>query len=113
MKQKELAPRDLMDEYTDALLHDDRGAKYVFKNSKYSKQLVELGKAVIKEIGRYLKTKSSEFSQCTEREKHIVEHGWILLLCGIVENQGIDTGSEIFGDNFTKWANWALDYTPD
>lgn len=110
---KTLKNLDLMEEYTDALLHDDKKASYIYANSKYAKELLEKGKKVIPEIGRYLKTKMADIKKCTTEEKDTIEEGWILLLCNIVKKEKIDTGPVVFGYNFEKWVEWAISYSPD
>lgn len=106
-----LTTPDLMRELTDALLHDDTDAKHIYENSKYSKALLEKGKSVINEIGRYLSGIRSHLSQLNPKEKNKVEHGWILLLCAIKDKEGIETRT-IFAGNIDLWITWALEYKP-
>lgn len=104
---------NLMKELTDSLLHDDRGAKFVYNNSKYAKVLLEKGKEIINEIGKYLKSIRGHLKECHATEKIRDEHGWILLLCGLVKKYRIDTGREIFANDFDKWITWASELDPN
>ncbi len=108
---KKLTTPDLMREFTNALLHDNDEAESIYSDSKYSKALLENGGSVINDIGRYLAVIRSHLNQLNPKEKNKVEHGWILLLCGIKDKEGIET-KIILGGNIDLWITWAIDYKP-
>ncbi len=105
---------DIIHQYTDDLLHDGGKAPDVYKNSRYAKELLQRGRNVISEVGKYLlkdilpSLKTNRFEKI---EKETVAHGWVILLCSIKDRHNIEIGRVVFGANLELWAKWAAEYS--
>jgi hypothetical protein len=100
--------KTLATSFTEDLVTGDRIA---FEDSKNAKELLQMGKGIVPEIGKYLDTLKEPLKEAHPLDSEEIKQGWIMLLCEIVKQEKITMSKLV--TNFEQWVEWACNFKPE